>query len=88
MATDNPNALLHPTLTSVSERNRKEAEDEVARTSTVFTQEQILAGTQVLKAFDDEMHFADKDALFFSRRALYAWPHGYLLEKLCKPGAD
>jgi hypothetical protein len=88
MATDNPGALLHPVLTSVNERNRKEAEDEVARVSTVFTQEQILAGAQVLKAFSDEMQFAGKDALFFSRRALYAWPHGYLLEKLSKPGAD
>jgi hypothetical protein len=87
MATDNPGALLHPALTSVSERNRKEAEDEVAHVNTVFTQEQILAGAQVLKAFSDEMHFADKDALFFSRRALYAWPHGYLLEKLSKPSA-
>ncbi len=75
-------ALLKPSLDGVRPENREEAEKDIAKIGTIFTADQILAGAQILKAFADEMQFTKKDAIFFSRRALYAWPHGYLLEQL------
>jgi hypothetical protein len=41
-----------------------------------------MAGALILKTFMDEMHFDEKDAIFFRRDALYAWPRGYILEKI------
>ncbi|MEP6668299.1 MAG: hypothetical protein ABJF10_04055 [Chthoniobacter sp.] len=81
-ATTDVASLLQPDLAGVSKENRQKAEEEVARVGKVFNHDQLTAGAQILKTFADEMHFDKKDALFFSRRALYAWPQGYILEKL------
>lgn len=81
-ATTDPAALLQPDLSGVSKENRQKAEDEVARVGKVFNHDQLTAGAQILKTFADEMHFDKKDAIYFARRALYAWPQGYILEKL------
>jgi hypothetical protein len=86
-ATENVAKLLKPSMDAVRPQNLREAEEEVARAVKTFTPEQILAGAQILKAFSIEMKFAEKEAkkdgaIFFSRRALYAWSHGYLLEKI------
>jgi hypothetical protein len=82
-ATTDPAALLQPDLSAVRKENRQKAEDEVARLrKSVFNQDQLAAGAQILKTFADEMHFDKKDAILFSRNALYAWPQGYILEKL------
>jgi len=81
-ATTDPAALLQADLSRVRKENRQKAEDEVARVGKVFNQDQLAAGAQILKTFADEMHFDKKDAILFSRSALYAWPQGYILEKL------
>jgi hypothetical protein len=81
-ATTDPAGLLQPDLSGVSKENRQKAEDEVARVGKVFNHDQLTAGAQILKTFADEMHFDKKDVIYFSKRALYAWPQGYILEKL------
>ena len=81
-ATTDPAALLQPSLTGVRKENRQKAQDEIARVGKVFNQDQLMGGAQILKTFSDEMHFERKDAVLFSRGALYAWPQGYILEKL------
>lgn len=81
-ATTDPAALLQPDLAGVRKENRQKAEDEVARVGKVFNHDQLMAGAQILKTFADEMHFERKEAIYFARRALYAWPQGYILEKL------
>jgi hypothetical protein len=81
-ATTDPGALLQPDLSAVSKENRAKAEEDIARIGKIFNHDQLMSGAMVLKTFMDEMQFDKKDAIFFSKRALYAWPQGYLLEKL------
>jgi hypothetical protein len=85
-ATANPGLLLHHDLTSppanVPKRSVSKAGEEVAKISKVFGEDQITAGAFLLKTFADEMHFDQKDAIFFRKDALYAWPRGYILEKI------
>jgi hypothetical protein len=81
-ATTDPAGLLQPDLSGVRKENRQKVEEEVARVGKVFNHDQLMAGAQILKTFADEMHFERKDAIYFARRALYAWPQGYILEKL------
>jgi hypothetical protein len=82
------NSLLHPDLEALAKSNSSlspaalgKAKAEVSRVSTVFTEDQIVAGALILKTFASEMHFKQKDAIFFARTALNAWPRGYLVDK-------
>ena len=85
-ATTNPGAFLHPDLTNppldISANNVAKANDELTKIVKVFREDQLMAGALILKTFMDEMHFEQKDAIFFRRDALYAWPRGYILEKI------
>jgi hypothetical protein len=58
------------------------ANEELTKIVKVFSEDQLMAGAFILKTFVDEMHFDEKDAIFFRRDALYAWPRGYILEKI------
>jgi hypothetical protein len=87
-ALTNVNSLLHPDPEALAKSNASlppaavgKAKAEVSRVSTVFSEDQIIAGCLILKAFASEMHFKQKDAIFFARTALNAWPRGYLVEK-------
>lgn len=82
----NPNSLLNPDLGAVRPENRQKAAEETARVAKVFNPDQLAAGAMILKCFMDQMNYDKKEAIFFSRRALYAWPQGYLLEKLAAKG--
>jgi hypothetical protein len=85
-ATTSPNLLLHPDLTNpppvVPKNNVAKANEELTKIVKVFSDDQLMAGALILKTFMDEMHFDEKDAIFFRRDALYAWPRGYILEKI------
>jgi hypothetical protein len=86
-ATTDPMGLLHPDLNAVkgiSAENRPKAEKEIANASTIFNQDEIVAGALLLKTFIDEMHMDRSKKIFFSRAALYAWPQGYVTEKLAE----
>jgi hypothetical protein len=92
-AVTNANALLHPDLDALIKANPgvepaaiEKARTEVPRVSTVFTQDQIIAGSLIMKTFASEMHWSQKDGIFFARSALDAWPRGYLVEKNQPPG--
>lgn len=88
LATTDPNALLKPNLSGVRKESLQKTEEELTRLRNVFNQDQIMSGALILKTFADEMHFDRKDAIFFSKRALYAWPQGYILEKLASEKKD
>lgn len=60
-----------PELPSVAKTN-----EEVTKFPTIISEDQLLAGIFILKAFMDEMHFDETDAIFFRRDAKYAWPQG------------
>jgi hypothetical protein len=87
-ATENPELLLHPDLSSppanVPKGAASKGAEEVAKISKVFDEDQIAAGAFLLKTFADEMHFDQKDAIFFRKDALYAWPQGYILQKIAE----
>ena len=85
IATKNPADLLKlkpEVLNKVASENRKAVEDEFNRAAGIFNQDELMAGAILLKTFMDEMHFDRKNAIFFSRLALYAWPQGYIKEKI------
>jgi hypothetical protein len=89
-ARTNPTALLSPDLDRVpsgmnsaeAQKIRAKVSKEIARLGTIFNQDQLLAGAQILKVFKEEMYFERKDAIFFARHGLYALPVGYVLGKL------
>jgi hypothetical protein len=85
-AMESPSLLLHPDLTShpsdVAQSDASKANEEVAKVAKVFNGDQIAAGAFLLKSFADQMHFEKKEAIFFRKDALYAWPQGYILEKI------
>jgi hypothetical protein len=89
-ATASPGLLLHPDLASppanVPKSTVSKASEEVTKISKVFDEDQITAGAFLLKTFAEEMHFDQKDAIFFRKNALYAWPQGYILEKISVKG--
>ena len=82
LATTKPEDLLKVDYSKVPTAKRANAEAKVKEVSAIFEPEQLTAGAILLKAYMDKMNFDKKDAIFFSRQALYAWPQGYLKEKL------
>jgi hypothetical protein len=66
----------------VPKSNVAKANEELTKIVKVFSEDQLMAGAFILKTFMDEMRFDQKDAIFFRRDALYAWPRGYILEKI------
>ncbi len=78
IATTNPAQLL----SADGSKLRKEAADELDRVKGIFGQDELTAGAVLLKMFMDNMHAERKEGIFFSRRALFAWPQGYVKEKL------
>jgi hypothetical protein len=89
----NANALLHPDLDALIKANPsvqpaaiEKARTEIPRVSTVFTEDQIVAGSLIVKTFAGEMRWSQKDEIFFARSALNAWPRGYLVDKEQAPG--
>lgn len=85
-ATTSPSLVLHPDLTNpppvVPKNDVAKANEELTKIVKIFSEDQLMAGALILKTFVDEMHFDEKDAIFFRRDALYAWPRGYILEKI------
>jgi hypothetical protein len=78
IATTNPAELLKPDRSKLGEA----ANAELDRVVGIFNQDELTAGAVLLKLFMDNMHAERKDGIFFSRRALFAWPQGYVKEKL------
>jgi hypothetical protein len=84
-ATTAPLELLQPDLNSlkgITAENRPKVEKEIANASKIFNQDEITAGAILLRTFMEEMRVDGNKKIFFSRAALYAWPQGYVTEKL------
>lgn len=84
IATTEPQKLQKPDKSKITARDRAAAETELDRVVGIFTQDELTAGAVLLKLFTDNMHAERKEGIFFSRKALYAWPQGYIREKLAK----
>lgn len=55
---------------------------DIAQICKKFTIENLIAGTDILKALSQELHFETKDKIAFFKDSLYLWPIGYLEHKV------
>ncbi len=56
---------------------------EINNICDTFSADQLVAGFEILKGLSDELKFGPgKKSVFFFRDALYAWPLGYIRDKL------
>jgi hypothetical protein len=95
-AKNDPGSLLDPGLDQAPkglhgeelETAKQKAKSEIAKVRDVFSEDQLVAGAQILKNLKETLGFAKKDAVFFAgEKALYAWDIGYVLEKLTAGGS-
>lgn len=49
-----------------------------------FSENDLIAGAEILRAFSQELKFGEKDSIFFARYAIDALPIGYLIQHLEK----
>lgn len=70
------------TLRSTNPALETEARALVQRVSEVIAPNQARAGAEILSVLSREFRFGQKQALFFSKEGLYAWPSMYLLRRL------
>lgn len=54
----------------------------IQRVSETIAPDQARAGAEILSTLSREFRFGQKEALFFSKEGLYAWPSMYLLQRL------
>ena len=62
---------------------RKRKYPEVGKVCETFNPEQLVGGLTILKALSEQLGFASNHkVVFFFRDSLYAWPLGYIADKL------
>lgn len=81
-ATQDQKTLFNPDLSNCSAERRKEVKKEIAEIKKdTFTEENLIAGSEILRAFNQELRFSKKE-IFFVRSAKDALLIGYLKEQL------
>ncbi|BAY26086.1 hypothetical protein NIES2100_58970 [Calothrix sp. NIES-2100] len=87
-ATQDPKALFNPDLSNCSAERRKEVQEDIANIKTkIFSGDELIAGSEILRAFNQELNFSGKQ-VFFVRSAKDALPIGYLKQQLEKVEED
>jgi len=77
-------AILSDAASKIYSANVMEQYPAIEKVRKAFTPENLVAGLEILRTFSDEMQFKNKDALFFIRDSLYAWPLGYITHRCMK----
>jgi exopolyphosphatase/pppGpp-phosphohydrolase len=77
-----------PDLSGISDEDlRKKAEAEVQKVKDVFTAEQLVAGTEILRAACNSFHLRQSNKeLYFPREGYLAWINYYVLEMAADNG--
>lgn len=79
-ASDNPETLLSPDLTKITEPQAREAaRQEIQRVKEVFTAQNLSAGAALLHTLAEELAFADK-TVYFARYGQVAWLFSYVVQ--------
>lgn len=80
---NNPEALPEPRIPeSANEFAKKAALKDIEGVRKAFTREQLVAGSEILKAVSDAFSFdAPGRQIFFARNAYIGWLQGYTVEK-------
>ncbi len=87
MQPDNQNKLVKITDEDINvfydklNHNPESLNHGLSKILQVFSINQLIAGTEILKTISDELRFKDK-TLFFNKDALHAWSLGYIEEKV------
>ena len=73
--------LFEPNLSECSDERRVEVLQDIEKIRKTFSIENLIAGAEILRAFDKELGFSGKQ-VFFARSAKDALPIGYLKKQL------
>jgi hypothetical protein len=74
--------LFNPDLSQCTPERRQEVQEEIKKIKTTFTEDNLIAGAEILSALSEELLFSQKDAIFFARGAKEGLPIGYLKYQL------
>ncbi len=79
-----------PSLAGITDaETRKQAQKDVEQVRKIFTPEQLLAGSEILKALAPTFNLAGEGRqLFFARNAYHGWILGYVLDKARQKAAN
>ncbi|PSB42335.1 hypothetical protein [Chamaesiphon polymorphus] len=83
-ATRSRKTLFEPNLSSCTPEQLTKVQAEIKKVQEKFPDKDLIAGAGILKAFSEELNFANKDSIFFARYAIEALPIGYLIGRLEK----
>ena len=87
-ATQAPKALFEPNLSECSDKRREEVQAEIAKVRKVFkNNEDLIAGAEILRAFDKELDFSGKE-VYFASSMIDALPRGYIKQQLANIEKD
>jgi hypothetical protein len=76
--------LFEPNLSQCTTEQREQAQKDIDRLKSgdVFSIDNLIAGAEILRAFSEELHFSQRERIFFARYAKDALPIGYLKQQL------
>ena len=75
--------LFKPDLSACDEERRKRVIKDIERIQKdTFSEDNLIAGAEILRSFSDSLNFASKDKVFFSQDAISALPTGFLIREL------
>lgn len=81
-ATQDQKTLFNPDLSNCSTERREEVQKEIAQIKKdIFSEDNLIAGAEILRAFNEELGFSKKE-IFFVRSGKDALPIGYLKQRL------
>jgi hypothetical protein len=79
----NPDAAVEQRLTRIVDpQTRQDAQSLVANVRERIAPQQMKAGAEIMALAARHFNIPQKEAIFFSKEALYAWPTMYLLRTL------
>jgi serine/threonine protein kinase len=84
-ATRDRKTLFQPNLSACTPEQLKRAQKDINKIKTdAFSENDLIAGAEILRAFSQELKFSEKESIFFARYAIEALPIGYLIQQLEK----
>jgi serine/threonine protein kinase len=75
--------LFQPNLGACSPEQLVRAQKDIAKIQKdTFSENDLIAGAEILRAFSEELKFSERESIFFARYAIEALPIGYLIQQL------
>ena len=82
-ATRDRQTLFQPNLSACTPEQLKKVQKAINKIQTEsFSENELIAGAEILRAFSQELKFAEKDRIFFARYSMEALSIGYLIQQL------